>query len=99
MSEPWTCRGMRRVAVPWWRVAVPGWRGNPLLGVRELARPIPESALRRLGERAAHRYPGLHDMGLLPAKKVAVLCAAPCTGGRTAHSASGALACNCFACM
>ena len=81
---------MRRVAVPWWRVAVPGWRGNPLLGVRELARPIPESALRRLGERAAHRYPGLHDMGLLPAKKVAVLCAAPYTamaGPHTLHQA------------
>ncbi len=73
MSEPWTCRGMRRVAVPGWRVV----RGNPLLGVRELVRPIPESALRRLGERAAHRYPGLHDMGLLPAKKVGALCAAP----------------------
>lgn len=55
-----------RVAVPGWQA----WRGNPLLGVRDLPRPVPEPDLRRLGERAAHRFPGLHDMGLEAPRKV-----------------------------
>ena len=62
LGEPFTCAS--RLAMPLQRM-----QHNPM-DLRHLERPIHDSTLRSVGEKAAAVFPGLRDMGVAPVTRV-----------------------------